>query len=141
MFVFNVQNQDDGTPRLNLHLTQRSNDIALGIPYNIAGYSLLIALFSHFTGIRPGIFAQTLVDAHIYTAKPDGSMAEFDHVPGLREQLSRSPRQLPRLSISPELRSLDDIEALLNEDTDTVMSRFELDGYDPHPAIPFKVAV
>lgn len=141
MFIFNVQHQQDGTPRLNLHLTQRSNDIALGIPYNIAGYSLLLALFSHFTDIRPGIFGQTLVDAHIYTAKPDGAMAEYDHVPGLREQLSRAPRQLPRLRISPDIRSLDDIEALLNEDTDTVMSHFELDGYEPHPAISFKVAV
>lgn len=141
MFILNVQNDEDGEPRLNLHLTQRSNDIALGIPYNIAGYSFLAELFAHFTGIRSGIFAQTLVDAHIYTAKPDGSMAEYDHVPGLREQLSRSPRKLPRLHISPDVRSLDDIEALLNEETDTVMSHFELEGYDPHPAIPFKVAV
>lgn len=141
MFIFNVQNQEDGEPRLNLHLTQRSNDIALGIPYNIAGYSFLLELFSHFTGIRHGIFAQTLVDAHIYTSKPDGSMAEYDHVPGLREQLSRTPRKLPRLHISPDVRSLEDIEALLNEDTDTVMSHFELEGYDPHPGIRFKVAV
>lgn len=141
MFICNVQNDEDGEPRLNLHLTQRSNDIALGIPYNIAGYSFLLELFSHFTGIRHGIFAQTLVDAHVYTSKPDGSMAEYDHVPGLREQLSRTPRKLPRLHISPDVRSLDDIEALLNEDTDTVMSHFELEGYDPHPAIRFKVAV
>ncbi len=141
MFIFNLQNHRDGTPRLNLHLTQRSNDIALGIPYNIAGYSFLLELYSHFTGIRSGIFGQTLVDAHIYTAKPDGSMAEYDHVPGLREQLSRSPRRLPRLHISPDVRSLDDIEALMQEDTDTVMSHFELEGYDPYPAIQFKVAV
>ena len=139
-FVFNVQNEDDG-PRLNLHLTQRSNDIALGIPYNIAGYSFLLSLFSHFTGIRRGVFAQTLVDAHIYTAKADGSMAEYDHVPGLREQLSRSPRKLPTLRISDDIRSLEDIEALLNEDTDTVMKHFVLEGYDPYPAISFKVAV
>ncbi len=141
MFIFNIQNYSDGTPRLNLHLTQRSNDIALGIPYNIAGYSFLLELYSHFTGIRPGIFGQTLVDAHIYTAKADGSMAEYDHVPGLREQLSRSPRKLPRLRISPDVRSLADIEALLQEDTATVMSHFELEGYDPYPAIKFKVAV
>ena len=141
MFVFNVQNHRDGTPRLNLHLTQRSNDIALGIPYNIAGYSFLLELFSHFTGFRPGIFAQTLVDAHIYTAKADGSMGDYDHVPGLREQLLRTPRKLPRLHISPDIRSLADTVALLQEDTDTVMSHFELEGYDPHPAIRFKVAV
>jgi thymidylate synthase len=141
LFALNVQNGRDGVPRLNLHLTQRSCDIALGIPYNIAGYSLLLELFSHFSGIRPGIFAHTLIDAHVYTAKPDGSMAEYDHVPGLREQLKREPRLLPRLTISPNLRSLDDIEALLSEDTETLLSHFRLEGYDPHPAIPFKVAV
>ena len=141
LFMFNVQNHTDGEPRLNLHLTQRSCDIGLGIPYNIAGYSFLLELFSHFTGIRCGLFGHSLVDAHIYTAKADGSMAEYDHVPGLQEQLTRTPRSLPRLRISPDLRSLDDIEALLHEDTVTVMRHFELDGYDPHPAIRFKVAV
>jgi thymidylate synthase len=141
MFVLNVQNDTAGHPRLNLHLTQRSCDVALGVPYNIAGYALLLELFSHFSGIPAGILAQTLVDAHIYTSKPDGSMAEYDHVPGLREQLTREPRPLPRLKISPELRSLDDLEALLSENTETVLSHFRLEGYHPHPAIPFKVAV
>lgn len=141
LFALNVQNDRDGVPRLNLHLTQRSCDIALGIPYNIAGYALLLELFSHFSGIRPGIFAHTLIDAHIYTAKADGSMAEYDHVPGLREQLTRKPKPLPRLTISSKLRSLDDIESLLSEDTETLLSYFRLDGYDPHPAISFKVAV
>ena len=141
LFALNVQNGRDGVPRLNLHLTQRSCDIALGIPYNIAGYSLLLELFSHFSGIQPGIFAHTLIDAHIYTAKPDGSMAEYDHVPGLREQLTRKPKPLPRLTLSEELRSLDDIEALLSEDTETLLSHFRLEGYEPHPAISFKVAV
>ena len=141
LFALNVQNGRDGIPRLNLHLTQRSCDIALGIPYNIAGYALLLELFSHWSGIRPGIFAHTLIDAHVYTAKADGSMAEYDHVPGLREQLTRTPRALPRLTISPELRSLEDIEPLLSEDTETLLSHFRLEGYDPHPAISFKVAV
>jgi len=141
MFLFNVQNHPDGEPRLNLHLTQRSNDVALGVPYNIAGYSLILALFSHLTGLRAGVFAHTLVDAHIYTAKEDGSMAEYDHVPGLREQLTRTPRPLPTLRISPDLSSLDDIDALLHEDTGTLLNAFALDGYDPHPAISFKVAV
>ena len=68
-------------------------------------------------------------------------MADYDHVPGLREQLSRAPRKLPRLRISDDIRSLEDIEALLQEDTETVMSHFELEGYDPYPAIKFKVAV
>ncbi len=141
LFALNVQNGPDGTPRLNLHLTQRSCDIALGIPYNIAGYALLLELFSHWSGIGPGIFAHTLIDAHIYTAKADGSMAEYDHVPGLREQLTREPRPLPRLTISPELRSLEDIEPLLSEDTETLLSHFRLEGYNPHPGISFKVAV
>jgi thymidylate synthase len=141
LFALNVQNGNDGIPRLNLHLTQRSCDVALGLPYNIAGYSLLLELFAHFTGVQPGIFAHTLIDAHIYTAKPDGSMAEYDHVPGLREQLTREPRPLPRLALSPELRSLDDVEALLSQDTETVLSHFQLEGYHSHPAIAFKVAV
>ncbi|HSF19554.1 MAG TPA: thymidylate synthase [Vicinamibacteria bacterium] len=141
LFVLNVQNDPGGQPRLNLHLTQRSCDVALGVPYNIAGYSLLLELFSHFLGIRAGLFAHTLIDAHVYTAKQDGSLSEYDHVPGLREQLSRAPRALPRLRIAPDLRSLDDIEALLSEDTETVLSAFELEGYQPHPAIHFKVAV
>ena len=69
----------------HLHLTQRSADVALGVPYNIAGYAFLLELFSRFTGIRAGVFGHTLVDAHVYTRKADGTMAEYDHVPGLRD--------------------------------------------------------
>ena len=164
LFMFNVQNEDmiehhppkendDGRTlvptvmgtkqRLCLHLTQRSCDVALGVPYNIASYALLLSLFSHFTGIKPGIFGHSLVDAHIYTAKPDGSKAEFDHIPGLKQQLTRKPFQLPRLKISDEIRSLEDIERLMGPDvtTDEVMRHFVLEGYDSHPAINFKVAV
>ena len=141
MFMFNVQVDRSGEQVLNLHLTQRSCDIALGIPYNIAGYSFLLELFSRFTGIRAGTFAHTLVDAHVYTKKPDGSMAEYDHVPGLELQLTRQPRPLPRLSIDPSIRSLDDIKPLLEASTEEVMRHFVLHGYDPHPAISFKVAV
>lgn len=131
------------TERLCLHLTQRSCDVGLGVGYNIASYALLLHLFSRFSGIEPGIFAHTLVDAHIYTSKPDGSMAEYDHVPGLREQITREPRKLPRLVISPEIKSLADIERLMGPDvtTEEVMRHFVLEGYDPYPAIPFKVAV
>ena len=141
LYMFNVQIDAAGEPMLCLHLTQRSCDIGLGVPYNIAGYAFLLELFSRFSGIKAGIFAHTLVDAHIYTAKPDGSMAEYDHVPGLREQLKREPRPLPRLKISPAVSKLDDIHALLDADTDTVMKHFELEGYNPHPPIKFKVAV
>jgi len=127
---------------LCLHLTQRSCDIALGVPYNIAGYALLLELFARFSGIPAGIFAHTLVDAHAYTSKPDGSMAEYDHVPGLREQLTREPCPLPRLHIHPSIQKLEDISWLLKlDDTDEVMRHFELEAYDPHPAIKFKVAV
>lgn len=139
-----LQNLESKDPqRLCLHLTQRSCDVALGVPYNIASYALLLSLFSHFTGIQPGIFAHTLVDAHIYCAKPDGSMADLDHVPGLKEQLTRTPRKLPKLRISDEIKSLDDIEKLMKPEVTTaeVMRHFVLEGYEPHPAINFKVAV
>jgi thymidylate synthase len=141
LFVLGVQLDERGEPLLCLHLTQRSADVALGVPYNIAGYALLLELFARFTSLRPGLFAHTLVDAHVYTAKADGSMAEYDHVPGLRKQLERDPRPLPRLSIDPGIRRLDDLKPLLEADTSVVMERFVLSGYNPHPAIAFKVAV
>jgi|CZKU01.1.fsa_nt_gi thymidylate synthase len=141
LFMFNVQQDERGEPMLCLHLTQRSADVALGVPYNIAGYAFLLELFSRFTGIRPGIFGHTMVDAHVYTRKADGSMAEYDHVPGLQAQLERAPRKLPRLTIDPAIRSLDDLRPLLDADTPAVMKHFTLSGYEPHPAIPFKVAV
>lgn len=128
-------------PHLCLHLTQRSCDIALGVPYNIAGYAFLLELFSRFANMPAGIFAHTLVDAHAYTCKPDGSMADMDHVPGLREQLTREPRPLPQLKIWSDIRELADINRLLRMDTPEVMNHFTLEGYDPHPAIRFKVAV
>jgi thymidylate synthase len=68
-------------------------------------------------------------------------MAEYDHVPGLEAQLERAPRKLPRLTIDPAIRSLDDLRPLLDADTATVMRHFALAGYEPHPAIAFKVAV
>jgi len=141
IFMFNVQLDAKGEPSLNLHLTQRSADVALGVPYNIAGYAFLLELFSRMSGIPAGIFAHTLVDAHVYTSKADGSMSEYDHVPGLRAQLERAPRKLPRLTIDPKIRDLSDIKPLLEADTATVMKHFVLEGYDPHPAISFKVAV
>ena len=140
-WVLNVQHNEHGDPLLCLHLTQRSCDVALGLPYNIAGYAFLLELISRFTGIKSGYFGHTLIDAHIYTAKADGSMAEYDHIPGLREQLAREPRALPRLEISPEIQHLDDISALLEADTQALLQTFRLHDYDPHPALTFKVAV
>lgn len=129
--------------RLCLHLTQRSADVGLGVGYNIASYALLIHLFSRFSGIEPGIFGHALVDAHIYTAKPDGSKAEYDHVPALKEQLTREPRPLPKLIISDQIKDLTDIEALMDPtiSTEEVMKHFVLEGYTPWPALSMKVAV
>jgi thymidylate synthase len=141
LFMLNVQHDTRGEPMLCLHLTQRSADVALGVPYNIAGYALLLELFARFSGLPAGRFAHTLVDAHVYTAKADGSMAEYDHVPGLEKQLERVPRQLPTLTIDPAIRSLDDLKPLLEADTQTVMRHFAIAGYNPHPPIAFKVAV
>ena len=129
--------------RLCLHLTQRSCDIALGVPYNIAGYAFQLELLGWLTGIQPGLFAHTLVDAHAYTSKPDGSMAEYDHVPGLQLQLEREPRPLPQLSIDSSIETLEDIERLIRDrpPVEQLLELFKLENYDPHPAIPFKVAV
>lgn len=141
LFVLNVQLDEQDEPLLCLHLTQRSADVALGVPYNIAGYAFLLELFSKFSGIRAGLFGHTLIDAHVYTSKSDGSMGEYDHVPGLKMQIERTVRPLPRLSIDPAIRSLEDLKPLLEADTATVMRHFELKGYNPHPPIGFKVAV
>ena len=140
LFVFNVQLDANGDPMLCLHLTQRSADVALGVPYNIAGYALLLELFSPLHRHPRGLFGHTMIDAHVYTSKPDGSMAEHDHVPG-SAQLTREPRALPRLTIAPSIKGLADLGPLLEADTATVMKHFVLEGYDPHPAIAFKVAV
>jgi thymidylate synthase len=156
MWVVNVQNEEpavalgyvdslkpDPIKRACLHLTQRSCDVALGIPYNLASYALLLQLLSRFSGLEPGIFGHTLIDAHIYTGKPDGSMAEYDHIPGLLDQLTRKPYPLPQLVIDDSIRSLSDVEALLHPSvtTDALMAKFKLEGYQSHPAIKFKVAV
>lgn len=113
-FVFNVT---EG--RLNCHLTQRSGDIAIGIPFNLAAYSLLTHVLAREAGLQPGLFSHTIVDAHIY----------LNHVDGLHEQLARSPRPLPTVAIADK-----PIDTLAFED-------FSLVGYDPHPAIKFEVAV
>ena len=141
LLVMNVQMDADGEPKLCLHLTQRSADVALGVPYNIAGYAFLLELFAHLADFKAGTFAHTLIDAHIYTAKADGALAEYDHIPGLEAQLERTPRHLPKLAIDSNIRSLEDINQLLDASTDEILDAFRLTGYDPHPAINFRVAV
>jgi thymidylate synthase len=145
LFVVNVQQMLTFSgllkPHLCLHLTQRSCDMGLGVPYNIASYALLMHLLSRFSGIPVGIFGHTLVDAHIYTCKPDGSGAEYDHIPALKRQLQRMPKRRPGLDLHPWIQTLNDAERLLEADTKSIMNHFQLVGYDPHPAIRMKVAV
>ncbi len=114
MYIFNVA---DG--KLNCHLTQRSGDIALGIPFNVACYSALTMAMAQEVGLEPGTFAHTIIDAHIYV----------NHIDGLKEQLKRKPKPLPQLKIAN--KPLDELE----------FEDFELLNYDPDPAIKFEVAV
>lgn len=114
MYIFNVA---DG--KLNCHLTQRSGDIALGIPFNLACYSALTMAIAQEVGLKPGTFAHTIVDAHIY----------MNHVDGLKEQLKREPKELPTLKIADK-----PIDELTFDD-------FELLNYNPDPPIRFEVAV
>jgi thymidylate synthase len=113
-FVFNVQDT-----RLSCHLTQRSGDIAIGIPFNLAAYSLLTQILAQEAGLDVGYFSHSIVDAHIYV----------NHVDGLKEQLTRTPRPLPALTIARK-----PLAELTFED-------FTLHNYDPHPLIKFAVAV
>ncbi len=140
-WVLNTQYDESGQARLCLHLTQRSADVALGVPYNIAGYAFLLHLIARFTGMAVGQFGHTLIDAHIYTGKPDGTMTDYDHIPKLKKQLLRTPRALPTLSIDTRIQSLADIEALLELETEEIMAYFPLAGYEPYPKLGFKVAV
>lgn len=115
--------------RLNCHLCQRSGDVALGIPFNLAAYAALTQMIAQEVGLGLGRFAHTIVDAHIYAAEPGSAMAEYDHVAGLREQLTRTPKALPRLEIARK-----PFDELRFED-------FRLVGYECDEAIRFKVAV
>lgn len=128
---------------LSLHMMQRSCDLALGEPYNIAGYSLLLHIYAKILGMVPNKFNQHIVDAHIYTAGLDGSNAEYDHIPELKEQLKRTPLPLPTLTISDEVNSLEKLDIFIKRrpPLEEILEVFKLENYQHHPAIKFKAAV
>ena len=114
LFQFYVTNG-----RLDLQLYQRSADTALGVPYNIASYSMLLMIIAQETGLTPGVFTHTMGDAHVY----------LNHVDGLREQLKRTPYPLPTLKIANKPM------------TELMVDDFVLENYQFHPFIKFDIAV
>ncbi|MFZ0454499.1 MAG: thymidylate synthase [Ignavibacteriaceae bacterium] len=123
-FAFNV---NDG--KLNCHLTQRSGDIALGIPFNLAAYSILTQIIAQEVNLDLGFFAHTIIDAHIYVGEKGTPNERYDHLEGLKEQLKREPLPLPQLKI--EKKPIDEL----------VFDDFELINYQYHDKIKFEVAV
>jgi thymidylate synthase len=116
LFQFYVANG-----RLSCQLYQRSADIFLGVPFNIASYALLTLMIAQVTGLKPGEFIHTLGDAHLY----------LNHLEQAQTQLAREPRPLPSMRLNPEKTSLFDF----------TFDDFELLNYDPHPSIKAPVAV
>lgn len=116
LFQFNVL---EG--KLNCQLYQRSADMFLGVPFNIASYSLLTMMIAQVVGLQPGEFVHTIGDAHIY----------LNHLDQVKLQLSRKPKKLPKMIINPNIKSIFDFK----------IDDFELVGYDPHPPIKAPIAV
>lgn len=116
LFQFYVANG-----KLDLHLYQRSADSFLGVPYNIASYSLLLMMMAQVTGLEAGEFIHTLGDAHIYS----------NHMEQVRLQLSRPFRELPQMKLNPDIKNIFDFK----------YNDFELINYNPHPHIKGEVAV
>ncbi len=107
--------------KLSLQLYQRSADIFLGVPFNIASYALLLQMMAQVTGLQAGEFIHTLGDAHIYT----------NHLEQVQLQLAREPKKLPQMVINPDVKSIFDFS----------FDDFQLQGYDPHPHIKGEVSV
>jgi len=116
LFQFNIKGN-----KLSCQLYQRSADLFLGVPFNIASYALFTMIFAHVTGYEAGDFVHTFGDAHIYE----------NHYSQVREQLKREPRPFPTMKINPNLKNIDDIK----------FEDFTLENYDPHPAIKGEVTV
>lgn len=116
LFQFYVANG-----RLSCQLYQRSADIFLGVPFNIASYALLTMMVAQVCGLKPGDFVHTLGDSHIYC----------NHIEQVKLQISREPRPLPVMKINPSIRNIDEFS----------FEDFELTGYDPHPHIKGDIAV
>ena len=107
--------------RLSCQMYQRSADLFLGVPFNIASYALLTRMVAQVTGLAPGEFVLALGDAHLY----------LNHLEQAREQLARAPRAFPRMRLNPQVRELLDFR----------FEDFALEGYEPHPAIKAPIAV
>jgi len=116
LFQFNIKGN-----KLSCQLYQRSADLFLGVPFNIASYALFTMIFAHVTGYEAGDFVHTFGDAHIYS----------NHYDQVREQLQRKPRPFPIMKINPNLKNIDDVK----------FEDFTLENYDPHPAIKGEVTV
>lgn len=106
---------------LSCQMYQRSCDMGLGVPFNIASYALLTCMVAHVCGLKPGEFIHTLGDTHVY----------LNHIDALEEQLKREPRPFPKLRIKARGQTIDDF----------TFDDFELAGYDPHPALKMDMAV
>lgn len=115
-FHFNVLNN-----KLNLQLYQRSADTFLGVPFNIASYSLLLLIVAQVTGLKPGEFVHTFGDVHVYS----------DHFEAIKEQLKRKPRPFSKIKINPKIKNIDDFE----------IEDFEVVNYNPYPPIKANVTV